>query len=145
MKIIICASVDITPKIKELKEALEKMGHSVEIPYVSMKIIAGEISLEEFLAVKDREGDTKFREATGEDLIKRYYNLIKEADAVLVLNEEKKGIKNYIGGNTFLEIGFSYILNKKLYLFNPIPEMSYSDEIKAMSPIVLNGDLTKIN
>jgi nucleoside 2-deoxyribosyltransferase len=145
MKIVICASVDLTPRIKEVKDFLEAMGHTTFIPRTSERIIAGEISLAEFLAVKEREGDGKFRQEASEDLIKRYYNFIKESDAVLVLNEEKKGIKNYIGGNVFLEIGFTYILGKKLYLFNPIPDLSYSDEIKAMKPIVINGDLTQIN
>jgi len=145
MKIIICASVDLTPRIKEIKESLEAMGHLVSIPYMSERIIAGDLSLEEFLAVKEKEGDTSFRQGAKEDVIKRYYNLIREADAILVLNEDKKGIKNYIGGNTFLEIGFAYTAEKKIYLYNPIPEISYSDEIKAMSPLILNGDLTKIN
>jgi len=145
MKIVICASIDLTPRIKEIKEELENKGYTVEIPKYSQKILAGEISLEEFLAIKNNNGDGKFRNEAGEDLIKRHYNLVKEADAILVLNEEKKGIKNYIGGNTFLEIGFAHILDKKIYLLNPIPEIAYSDEIKAVSPIILYGDLTKIN
>jgi nucleoside 2-deoxyribosyltransferase len=145
MKIVICASVDLTPRIKEIKESLEKLGHSVSIPYMSERIIAGDLTLEQFLIIKEREGDSSFRQNVSEDFIKRYYNLIKDSDAVLVLNEEKKGIKNYVGGNTFLEIGFAYVQEKKIYLYNPIPEMPYSDEIKAMAPIILNGDLTKIN
>lgn len=42
-------------------------------------------------------------------------------------------------------MGFAYVLKKKIFLLNPIPELSYSDEIKAMKPIVLDGDLKKIN
>ena len=38
------------------------------------------------------------------------------ADAVLVLNYDKKGIKNYIGGNTLMEIGFAHVLNQKIFL-----------------------------
>ena len=34
-------------------------------------------------------------------------------------------------------MGFAHVLNKKIYLLNNIPEMSYSDEIRAMQPIVL--------
>jgi len=47
---------------------------------------------------------------------RRYYEIIKECDAILVLNLEKNKIKNYIGGNTFLEMGFAHVLNKKIYL-----------------------------
>jgi hypothetical protein len=63
---------------------------------------------------------------------------------VLVLNMEKKGIKNYIGGNVFLEMGFAHVLNKKIYLYNDIPESLFKDEIIAMQPTVLNGDILKI-
>lgn len=67
------------------------------------------------------------------------------ADAVLVLNIDKHGIANYIGGNTFLEIGFAHILNQKIFLLNPIPDMPYyKTEIVAMNPIVINGDLSLI-
>ena len=144
MKIVICASIDMTPKIKAAKEALERLGHQTEIPFMSQRIISGEVALADFLAVKDKEGDSRFRQEAGEDLIKRYYNLIKEADAILVVNGDKKGIKNYIGGNVLLEIGFAYTMDKKIFLLNPVPEMGYSDEIRAMSPVVLNGDLKKI-
>jgi len=60
------------------------------------------------------------------------------------VNYDKRGIKNYIGGNSFLEMGFAHILQKKIFLLNGIPEIIYSDEIKAMQPTVLNGDLSKI-
>lgn len=144
MKIVICASIDLTPQVKEVKEALESLGHQTEIPFMSSRIIRGEIMLADFLAIKDKEGDSKFRQEAGEDLIKRYYNLIKEADAILVVNGDKKGVANYIGGNVFLEMGFAYTLNKKIFLLNPIPEMNYSDELKAMNPVVLNSDFKKI-
>jgi len=145
MKIVICASVDFTPKIKEIKDELKRMGHDVEIPFMVKKILAGEIKLEEFLAVKEAAGDGIFREQAGEDLILRYYNLIKEAAAILVVNCEKKGIKDYIGGNVFLEMGFAYTMDKKIFLLNPIPEMAYRDELVAMRPMIINNDLSKIN
>lgn len=145
MKIVICASIDLTPQIKEMKDSLEQLGHETEIPFMTKKILAGEISLEEFLAVKAKAGDGIFREQSGVDFIKRYYNMIKAADAIIVVNGDKKGIKNYIGGNVFLEMGFAYTMEKKIFLLNPIPEMAYSDEIKAMKPIILNNDLSKIN
>jgi len=78
------------------------------------------------------------------DLIRGHFKEIKNSDAVLVVNETLKGIKNYVGGNTFLEMGFAHILNKKIFILNNIPQMGYSDEIVAMQPIVLDGDLGKI-
>jgi len=80
-----------------------------------------------------------------EGFIKWWYNCIKNGDAILVCNFDKNGIKNYIGGNTLIEIGFAHVNDKKVFLLNPIPEEApYVDEIKAMTGLVLNGDLTKI-
>lgn len=78
------------------------------------------------------------------NLIRGYFDIIKEADAVLVVNIFKKGISNYIGGNSFLEMGFAHVLEKKVFVLNDIPDMIYTDEILAMQPIVINNDLSKI-
>jgi len=81
------------------------------------------------------------------DYIMWYYNAIVSSDAVLVLNLEKSGKENYIGGNTFLEVGFAYVNNKKIFLYNDLPEENaclYLDEILAMQPVVINEDLAKI-
>jgi diphthamide synthase subunit DPH2 len=144
MKIAICGSIEFTPKIKEVAGVLTEHGHEVDIPLTSQRIKNGELTLEEFKKEKQRNGDGAFRKIKG-DLIKRHYEIIKKSDAVLILNSEKDGVANYIGGNTFLEMGFAHVLNKKIFLLNPIPEISYKDEIIAMQPIVLAGDLTKIN
>lgn len=78
------------------------------------------------------------------NFIRKHYDLITNSGAILVLNHDKKGVKNYIGGNSLMEMGFAHIHNKKIFLLNPVPELSYSDEISAMTDIVLNGDLNKI-
>lgn len=65
-------------------------------------------------------------------------------NVILVLNLDKKGISNYIGGNTFLEMGFAHVLNKTIYLYNNIPDILYTDEINTMKPIIIGGDLLKI-
>ena len=79
------------------------------------------------------------------DAIREFWRLMQDADALLVANYDKHGIKNYIGGNSFLEMGFAHVLNQKLYLLNPVPEMPhYKTEIIAMRPTIINGDLSKI-
>ena len=40
-----------------------------------------------------------------------------------------------------MEIGFAY---KKIFFYNDIPKMPYTDELIAMKPIVINGNLRKI-
>lgn len=82
-------------------------------------------------------------------MYKQSEDTIKNMDAVLVLNFDKitneKIDKNYIGGATFLELYDAFRLNKKIYLYNDIPEGMLYDEIAGFSPIVINGvlDLVK--
>lgn len=77
--------------------------------------------------------------------IKWYYDSIVSSDAILVLNFDKKGISNYIWWNTLMEIWFAHVNNKKIFLLNKVPDLSYSDEILAMYDDVLDWDLKKIN
>jgi hypothetical protein len=143
MKIVICGSIDATYEIKEIADNLEKLGHETEIPLTSQRILRGELTLDEFKKEKEKNGDGFVRKVK-DDVIRRYYELIKKSDAVLIANYPKKGIDNYIGGNTFLEMGFAHVLNKKIFLLNPIPEVGYKDELLTMQPIIIDGDLSKI-
>ena len=75
-----------------------------------------------------------------------HYKHILESDAVLIVNGEKHGIKNYIGGNVLMEMGQAYVNHKKIFFLNDMPlGLSYMDEIEAMDPICLLGDLSNIN
>jgi len=75
-----------------------------------------------------------------------HYKGILESDAVLIVNLEKNGIKNYIGGNVLMEMGQAYVNHKKIYFLNDMPtNLSYMDEIEAMDPICLHGNLANIN
>jgi nucleoside 2-deoxyribosyltransferase len=78
------------------------------------------------------------------DFIREHFRKIEKSDGILILNYEKKGIAGYIGGNTFLEMGYAFGLRKRIYLLYPVPEMDYSVEMHAMKPVVLHGDLTKL-
>lgn len=138
MKIVICGSLDFTQEMKDIKDKLESSGFEVVIPIGSRLILAGEITIEEMRA---RGGEQKDEV----DAIRYYFDEIKGADAILVLNYYKNGIENYIGGNTLMEIGFAHVLNKKVFLLNPVPEMEFlKDEVDAVEPIILNGDLSLV-
>jgi hypothetical protein len=79
------------------------------------------------------------------DYIRSHYGHILESDAILIVNLEKKGRKDYIGGNCLMEMGMAYVNNKKIFLLGEIPtDAPYLDEIKAMDPICLHGDLANI-
>ncbi len=145
MKIVIVGSVECADKIIKISDELESMGHKTEIPHSCIHIKNGDYTLDEFKKWKRRDGgDYKFRKNQKTDFIKAYFDYIKKSDAVLVLNITKNKIRNYIGGNALMELGFAYVLGKPIFLYNPIPKMPYSDEIKAVNPKVINCDLGKI-
>ena len=136
MKIVICGSMRLSQKMLKIKEELTKLGHFVIVPRHTEEYAV--------LNTSDHMHNESVKNKINHDLIRQYFNEIERNDAVLVVNDPLKDIPNYIGGNAFLEMGFAHVLNKKVYLLNPIPEMSYSDEIIAMQPIILNGDITKL-
>lgn len=140
MKIVICGSSAFRVKKVDLMDQLTELGHKAIIHphYVE--------------SVKDGRKDIMDRIDKGEcaqlkieyDYIKWYYNAIKKSDAVLIVNLDKKDKKNYIGGNVLMELGFAHVLDKQIYLLNDIPKNSYKDEIIAVKPIILHGEIKKI-
>lgn len=77
-------------------------------------------------------------------LFKMSEDKIKSVDAVLCLNYEKRGIKNYIGGAIFIEIYEAFKNNKKIYLYHDIPERMLYDELSGFNSIVINENLDLI-
>jgi hypothetical protein len=136
MKIAICASMVFAEKMVHIKGQLEELGHTVFISQFAQGYLGKAEKEKEELAIYDKNEH---------DAIRKFWELIKKSDAILVLNYDRKGIKNYIGGNTLMEIGFAHVLEKKIFLMNPVPDIEfYSSEIEAVRPIVVNQDLNKI-
>lgn len=142
MKIAICGSLDFAQEIGQIAEQLKKQGHQVVLPATAIKILTGELSVNQIKA--EKESGNFSQRAINSKAIKTHWQEVKNSDAILALNYSKKGINNYVGGNVFLEMGFAHVLAKKIFLLNPIPKMNYRDEIEAMQPIILNNDLSKI-
>ncbi|NTW45424.1 MAG: hypothetical protein HGB18_00015 [Candidatus Moranbacteria bacterium] len=139
MKIVICGSSTFRKEKVAIKEKLLEMGHDPIIDPVTEKLARGEDpELLNRIATEHHEVKKEL------DLIRWYYNAIVGSDAILVVNPDKRGIANYIGGNTLLEIGYAYVHGKTVFLLNQVPEISYKDEILAMYSEVLDGDLERL-
>ncbi len=136
MIITICGSMQFHKEMINGKEVLEKAGHTVIIPSGAYN----EEVNEAFMNTDEEKINVKIEH----DFIREHFRAIQESDVILVLNYDKNGIKGYIGGNTFLEMGYAFGLGKKIFLLNPIPRMDYLTEMHAMQPSVLSGDLAKI-
>jgi hypothetical protein len=77
--------------------------------------------------------------------MRRHFAEVEKGDAILVLNYEKHGIQNYIGGNVFMEMSLAFWLNKPIFILNEIPdESAFEEETKGMEPIVLHGDVAAL-
>ncbi len=136
MKIIICGSMTAAKEMVEMEKDLVALGHEITLPKFT----------HEYAKMNSQEDmhSESVKNKMDHDLIRDNFEEIRQGDAVLVINDNRKGIENYIGGNSFLEMAFAHVLHKEIFLLNPIPEMGYSDELIAMQPVILNGDLSLI-
>lgn len=139
MKITIIGSSCFCKEMVKYQEKLLSLGHEVKLHDHYLARAKGERP-DLTKRVETEHAKLKIEH----DYIRYHYNEIVKIDAVLVLNFNRKEIKNYIGGNTLMELGFAHVHYKKIFLLNPIPEVSYRDEIEAVCPIVINNDLDLI-
>jgi len=135
MKIFVICSKKFYDQIPPIKDELEKSGHIISLPN----------------CFDDPETEDRYRNLGTKEhaewkatMLKHSTDVIENNDAVLVLNFEKNGMKNYVGGATFLEMYDAFRLSKKIFLYNDIPEGILHDEIKGFGPILIQGDLSKI-
>lgn len=140
MTITLVGSTSFVKQMVQFRDELIKLGHKVLLHDHYIAWGSGKMSQDVKRKIKTEHATLKKEN----NYIKYHYDEILNSDAVLVLNFDKNGIKNYIGGNTLIEMGQAYVNNKKIFLLNPIPEISYRAEIEAMEPDVINGDLSKI-
>lgn len=136
MKICVCCSLSFTDQVKEVAKKLEKLGYEVLLPN---GVLIDAIHKPDFDPIKAKLDN-------GYDAIRAHFDKIKNSDAILVCNFTKNDIENYIGANTFLEMGFAYYLGKPIFTVNQLPNYKYiNDEILSFGVKVLDGDLTKIS
>lgn len=140
MKITIVGSSLFCKQMVEYRDKLIVLGHSVNLHEHYVARAAGQ--MQDLWERMQTEHGTVKRQY---NYIRYHYNEIVGSDAILVLNFDKNGIKNYIGGNTLMELGFAHVHNKKIFMLNPIPDIQYKEEIEAVEPIVINCDLNLIN
>lgn len=136
MRVGVVGSMQYTEKMIEARDKLIELGHDAFVTTLASP----------FIGKTDKEKEKiKLHQKNNQDAIREFWRLLQGSDAILVINLDKHGVKNYIGGNTFLEMGFAHVLNQKIFLLNPVPEMPYyQTEIVAMKPIIINGDLDLI-
>jgi len=136
MKIGIIGSMHFSEDMLKVAKELKSLGHD---PILSNFV-------DSFPNKNDSEKEEiKLKQKFEEDAMKKDWESMKQAEALLVINLLRHGIENYIGGNTLFELAAGYFGGKKIYLYNPIPEIPfYKTELEAVKPIIINSDLRKI-
>lgn len=135
MKIFIICSKKFYDKVPEIQKELESNGHTISLPNCF-----DDPATEGRYRDLGREAHSKWKA----EMLKHSTDVIESNDAVLVINLDKHGVRNYIGGATFLEMYDAFRLGKKIYLYNDVPEGILQDEIIGFDPVILDGDLEKI-
>ncbi|HET8690323.1 MAG TPA: hypothetical protein VFL81_02710 [Candidatus Saccharimonadales bacterium] len=136
MKIFICSSKAFYDRIPPIQTKLEALGHEVELPNCF-----DDPSTEQRAKDAGEAEHAAFKKA----MFERSAGIIEACDAILVLNFEKHGQANYIGGATFLEIYDAFKAGKPIYFYNPLPQGILHDELSSMVTAVIDGDLSKVS
>ena len=135
--ITICSSSSFYRQAGEVKDELSRQGFEVIIPKMAEEMKAKNnyerVDYQPWLS-----DPSAYHVKAG--LIRGHFDQVAKADAILVLNYEKHGVSNYIGGNVLMEMGVAFHLKIPIFMLNEAPkDMSYSEEILGLEPIVLHG------
>ena len=120
-KIVLSGSKKFIPKFFELEKIIKDMGANVIVP-------------REFIV-----------EMTKKDGSLLHFSEIEkdDVDAVLIVNESKNGLDNYIGANGFAELAFAFYKGRKVFLLNDI-YIPYEEELVGWDVIPLKGNLEEL-
>ena len=129
MKIVISGSMSFYDDMQNYASILQKRGLEVIIP-------------------EEDDWDSipasKIMEYKRQVSIKHFDEIASQStDGILVLNQRKKDIDNYIGANTFAEIAIAFYFKKKIYILNEYYE-PYNDELEGWGAIPLNGNINNM-
>lgn len=141
MKIYVLGSNSFMKEMVQARDELVTLGHDGWIHPDYEAFVRGEKK-----AILERVSRGEHAKVKRDnDYLKVHYKHICQSDGILIVNLEKKGIKNYIGGNVLIEMGQAYVNDKAIFLLNGVPtQVPYIAEIECMDPICLNGNLNNI-
>jgi diphthamide synthase subunit DPH2 len=140
--IVLCSSANFYEHTNQIAAELEKRGFKAVVPVTARKMQAAE----DYDAAKHR---TWLVDPQSYDrktfLMREHFDEVAKGDAVLVVNDEKRGIKGYIGSNVLMEMGLAFYLKKPIFILNPVSDdMPVYEEVVGMGSVIIDGDLMKV-
>lgn len=136
MKIAICGSMCFAKEMLEVQKILEELGHSVTVPCDTLE------------CVENPSLNMDLEYCISANIDKSCFRKVAESEAIVVLNYPKNGLNGYVGGATLMEIGLARHYDKKIFILYDLPnenELRYVLEIKLTQPVILQGDIKRIN
>ena len=129
MKILIHASLDFKQAMIDAKKYTEENSHHhIMLP-----------ELTRYQDIRDVQGDDETFTRIKNRLTKENFKNVEYCDVLFILNYSHRGIENYVGGNSFMEMVIAFFLKKPIYLLHEIPEdMTITEEIKSLYPTVVH-------
>jgi len=125
-KIVICGSMSLISNMKYVAKQLDLLGYTAFIPQE-----------DDWESIpKERLNEYKRKVSL------RHFSEIAKDDtyAILVVNDAKKGVCNYIGANAFAEIAIAFYFGKTIFLLNDM-YAPLADELSGWGAIPLKGDM----
>lgn len=140
--ITVCSSANFYRQVVELQSTLEELGYKVLIPHnAQMMKDSGDYEVSHYKTWYGNADDYDKKA----DCMRWHFDEIAKSDAVLVINNEKHGVPNYIGGNVLMEMALAFYQRKPIYLCNEVPtESPFLEEVLGMGSVPLHGDIKKL-
>jgi hypothetical protein len=135
VKIFVVGSKRCYRRVGEVASELERLGHTVTLPNNF-----DDPAREDGVKASGAAAYTEWKAG----MLRLQAEKVAANDAVVVVNADKDGVPNYLGGATFLEVFKAWELGKAIYFLNPLPDGMLRDELLAMSPVVIEGDLSLV-
>ena len=137
--ITICSSVNFYRQVIDIAEQLESEGYDVIVPKTALKMKeSGDFDADHHRTWLADPNDYDKKAA----LMRAHFVEIEKGDVILIVNNEKRGVPNYIGGNVLMEMALAFYLKKPIFLLNDIPtESPFLEEIIGVGSVPLHGKI----
>lgn len=130
-KLVICGSMLFFEEMIKCQQQLRDWGIEAIVPKEENETVRL-YNEEQFIDFKRKVSRTYLKKIRDKDTM-----------GVLIYNAEKRGINNYIGANTLVELAMAFTWNRKIFLLNDI-YLPLKEELQAWDCICLNGNLHKL-
>ena len=138
--LVICSSANFYQEVVAMQLQLRKRGYKVIIPITAERMKRkNNYTVEKSWLTNSQE----YARKTG--LIRAHFQKVASGDAILVVNNEKHGVANYIGGNVLMEMALAFYHKLPIFLLNDIPgESPFKEEVLGLGSIPLHGKVENL-